>query len=82
MKLSEDFNGADLRNVCTEAGESGVTNICLTFSSRDISSFLRMYFAGRCLASVMTCLYSMREFSSGENHSIRDLYSIVGPVIE
>ena len=22
VKLSEDFNGADLRNVCTEAGES------------------------------------------------------------
>jgi 26S proteasome regulatory subunit T4 len=21
VKLSEDFNGADLRNVCTEAGE-------------------------------------------------------------
>ena len=22
VKLSEDFNGADLRNVCTEAGET------------------------------------------------------------
>ena len=24
VKLSEDFNGADLRNVCTEAGEDMV----------------------------------------------------------
>ena len=29
MKLSEDFNGADLRNVCTEAGK-------MSFIGKDI----------------------------------------------
>lgn len=28
VKLSEDFNGADLRNVCTEAGMSLVSVLC------------------------------------------------------
>ena len=32
VKLSDGFNGADLRNVCTEAGLCGIIPITLKFS--------------------------------------------------
>ena len=38
VKLSDGFNGADLRNVCTEAGLCGIIPIALKFSPTSIVS--------------------------------------------
>lgn len=39
VKLSDDFNGADLRNVCTEAGMFAIRSVFYTFCERFVSAF-------------------------------------------
>ncbi len=44
VKLSDDFNGADLRNVCTEAGKLIFSlNIKLIFIYNDFTDYLRKH---------------------------------------
>ena len=65
VKLSEDFNGADLRNVCTEAGET--QNFILSLYCSYCISLLIMYNYVHALYSGMFAIREDRDYVINED---------------